>query len=124
MTRKEIEKKKKELTEILKEGDAGVRLEKLQKLAKEVGASVTRMETVAVSHNVDGRIIYGDSSNKITETEIVHNVQVALQVETMIDMCRISARNFWVALVATVIALLAMIAAWAAVVVKTKCCVL
>jgi hypothetical protein len=114
MTRKEIEKKKKDLTDILKEGDAGVRLGKLQKLAKEVGASVTRMETVAVSQsqNLDGRITYGNPSNKITETEIVHNIQVALQVETMIDMCKTAARNFWIAVGAMLIALFAMLATW------------
>jgi len=120
MTRKEIEKKKKDLTDILKEGDAGVRLGKLQKLAKEVGASVTRMETVAVSQsqNLDGRITYGNPSNKITETEIVHNIQVALQVETMIDMCRTAARNFWITLVAVLIAVFAMLATWAGVMVN------
>jgi hypothetical protein len=43
MTKKEIEKKRKELTNILIEADARPRLEKLAQLAKEVGASFTRM---------------------------------------------------------------------------------
>jgi len=121
MTRKEIEKKKAGLDEILKDEDAAKRLENLQKLAKEVGASITRMERVQTRH--DASNVYYNVFNEITETEIVHNIQVALQTETMVEACRISARNFWVALVATVIALLAMFAAWAAVVVKAKGCV-
>jgi hypothetical protein len=119
MRHKEIEKKRKELTEILAQENAEKRWERLQKLAREVGASVTRMGKTPIHQNIDGRICY-TTSNEITETEIVHNIQFALQTETMIEVCRTSAKNFWVALVATVIALLAMFAAWAAVVVKVK----
>ncbi len=104
MTRKEIKKKRDELISILGEENAGFRLEKIQKLAKEVGASVTRMA-------IAGKYL---ANNEITETEIAHNIQESLQTETMIEMCRISTRNFWVALIATVIAMLAMIAAWVA----------
>jgi hypothetical protein len=113
MTRKEVEKKKKELTEILKEENDGVRLERLQKLAKEVGASVTRMEKIQVRHEftTSGQIIY-KPSNEITEMEIVHNIQVALQTETMIDMCKTASRNFIIALAASAIALLSTIATW------------
>jgi enoyl-[acyl-carrier-protein] reductase (NADH) len=121
MTRKEIEKKKARLVEILKEEDPGKRRKDLEELAKIVGASITRMERVQTRHNAS--TVYYDVSNEITETEIVHNIQFALQTETMVEACRISARNFWVALVATVIALLAMFAAWAAVAVKAKVCV-
>jgi uncharacterized protein YutE (UPF0331/DUF86 family) len=112
MTRKEIETKKRELTEILKENDAGVRLEKLQRLAKEVGASVTRMEKVQTGH--DAAHLYYSFENVITESEIVHNIQVALQTETTVDMCKTAARNFIIALVASIIACLSMIAAWVA----------
>lgn len=93
MTRKEIEQKKARLDEILKkEEDAAKRLENLQKLAKEVGASVTRMEKVTTGTDRVGTILY-KISNEITETEIVHNIQVALQTETMVEACRISARS-------------------------------
>ena len=109
MKHKEIEQMKVKLSEILKEDDAGTRLRDLQPLAKQVGASTTRM------------VRYVDepqASNKITETEIVHNIQEALRTETMIDMCKNSARNLWVALIATAIALLATLAAWASVLYK------
>ncbi|MBN2182303.1 MAG: hypothetical protein JW715_10345 [Sedimentisphaerales bacterium] len=109
----EIKKKREELASILREENAESKLEKLQKLAKEVGASVTRIEKVEKLRDTTGVVKY-ESSNEITESEIVHNIQESLQTETMIEMCRISNRNFWVALSATVIALLAMIAAWTA----------
>jgi hypothetical protein len=114
MTRKEIETKKRELTEILKEESARSRLEKLQKLAKEVGASVTRMEKIPLRHDgtIHAQIVYSNPSNEITETEIVHNIQVALQTETMIDMCKTASRNFIIALAASAIALLSTIATW------------
>ena len=123
MTLKEIANKKEELKVILKEDNEGSRLEQLHRLAKEVGASVMRMETVAVSQsqNLHGRITYGNPSNKITETEIVHNIQVALQVETMIDMCKTAAHNFWITLVAMLIALFAMLATWTGVLVNWLC---
>ena len=122
MTRKEIEQKKARLVEILKEGNSDKRRKDLEELAKIVGASITRMGKTPCHQNIDGKICY-TTSNEITETEIVHNIQFALQTETMVETCRISARNFWVALVATVIALLAMFAAWAAVAVKANGCV-
>ena len=122
MTRKEIKQKKSRLDEILKGGDPDKRRKDLEELAKIVGASVTRMEKKQTETDRSGHIVY-KTSNEITETEIVHNIQIALQTETMIEECRISSRNFWVALVATVIALLAMFAAWAAVVVKAKDCI-
>lgn len=120
MTRKQIEKKKEDLTDILKEEDTNVRLEKLQKLAKEVGASVTRMGKILVKHDIYGKQEYRDE-NQITESEIVHNIQFALQTETMIDMCNTAARNFWITLVAVLIAVFAMLASWAGVLVNWWC---
>jgi len=117
MTLEEIKKKREELASILKEENESNRLNKLQKLAKEAGASVTRIEKVETRRDSIGAITY-QTSNEITETEIVHNIQESLQTETMIEMCRISTRNFWIALVATVIALLAMFAAWVAALAK------
>jgi hypothetical protein len=69
----------------------------------------------------DARRLYYSVENVITESEIVHNIQVALQTETTIDMSKTAARNFWIALISAATALLAMLAAWAAVIVKVKC---
>jgi len=119
MNRTEIEKKRKELTETLKEEDASARLDKLQRLAKQVGASVMRMERGRLITDSSGRITSEEmSQNAITETEIVQNIQAALQTETMIDMCKTAGRNFWIAVAAATIALFAMVAAWAATLIK------
>lgn len=117
MKREKIEKKKRELDEILKMEDAGARLEKLKALAKEVGASVTRIEKVLVQQDIYGVQKYREE-NQITESEIVHNIQFALQTETVIDMCKTAAHNFWITLVAMLIAVFAMLAAWTGVVVN------
>jgi len=70
--------------------------------AKEVGASTTRMVRC-----VDDPL----ASNKITETEIVQNIEVALQTATMIDMCKTSAKNYKIAIVS---AIAAALSAWVA----------
>jgi len=87
MTRKEIDKKKQELVETLKKEDATERLKGLHRLAQEVGASITRIEKVETQRDACGHVYY-KVSNEITETEIVHNIQMALQTETMLDMCK------------------------------------
>jgi len=94
------------LVEIQKEEQARIRLDKLVALAKEVGASTTKM------------VQYPDeplASNKITETEIVQNIEVSLQTASMIYMCRIASRNFILAIIAAGAALLSALAAWVAV---------
>jgi hypothetical protein len=120
MKRVEIEKRKKELNEILKEGDVDARLKKLKVLAKEVGASVTRMGDVQIGHNA-AKVFY-EQRNIITEAEIVHNIQESLQTHIMINMSKTASRNFWIALAAMGISLLAMVAAWAAVLVNFVGC--
>lgn len=112
MTNKEIEKHKQKLTEILANDDLSRRLEDLTILAKKIGASVARMVAGTASDGLPS----GPSMNMITETEIVHNIQEALQTATMINMCNISSRNFWIALIAMMAAAISAIAAWAAVV--------
>jgi len=122
MKRKEIERKKKELDEILKteEEITGARLKKLEALAKEVGASVTRMGKILVKHNIYGGQEYREE-NQITESEIVHNIQFALQTETMINECKTASQNFWIAVGAMMIAVFAMLAAWTGVIVDCWC---
>ena len=116
MTLKEIKIKREELAFILREDNAGIRIEKILILAKKIGASVLKMERIQTN---TGLIKSSYSKeNSITESEIVSNIHEALQTETMIEMCRISNRNFWIALIATIIALLSMIAAWMAALIK------
>jgi len=70
MTRKEIEKNREELTNILKEDDAEKRLEKLQELGKRVGASITKM--VLVQNRQDGAQLGYKRSN---ESKLSHFYQ-------------------------------------------------
>ena len=120
MTRKEkeIDAKSNELKRILQEEkNEVIRLEELKRLAMEVGASSSRFK---------GKLSKEfQSENKITEGEIVHNIRDALRTETTIEMCRISARNFWVAVIASIVAFvssaisfLSMVAAWVAALAK------
>ena len=113
----EIKKKREELSSILSEENTGSRLEKLHKLAKEVGASVTRIEKVEKRRDTTGGVIY-ESSNEITESEIVHNIQESLQTEAMIEMCRIAMKNWIIALIVSIIAFFSMLAAWTAIIIK------
>jgi hypothetical protein len=46
---------------------------------------------------------------------IVNNINHALQTASMIEMCRIASRNFWIAIVAAIIAGFSAVAAWVAV---------
>jgi len=119
MKREEIEKKKRDLDDILKTEDVGVRLEKLKALAKEVGASVIRMADVQIGHNA-AKVFY-EQRNVITEAEIVHNIQESLQTHVMIDMSKTASHNFWIAVGAMLIALFAMLATWVGVVVNWWC---
>ncbi len=103
MTLKKIKQKRKELTKILQR-DTGERTDDLIKLAQEVGASTLRM----------GRTT-GDpdeiSQNVITESEIVQNINIALQTASMLVMSKAA---IWAAITASVSAL----AAWAVVLVN------
>jgi len=118
MTREEIKRNRETLTKILAEEDAGKRLEELQRLTKEVGTSVTRMVRVQTGH--DASKVYYTVSNEITESEIIHNIQETPKTETMINMCKVSVKHYKVDLVATIIALLTMLASWALVLVMLR----
>jgi hypothetical protein len=116
--RKAIAVYRQRLREILNIEDEVKRLGELKRLAKEVGAGYEHTE-IADSTPCEGGIRY--SHNFISESELVWNINDALQTETMIDMCKTATRNFWIALVSVVIALLAMFAAWTAVLVNWWC---
>jgi len=98
MKRKDIERHRQKLIEILKKPELE-RAVPLQKLAIEVGASLVKKDYIG----------------RADEGEIVHNIEQALRTETMIDMCKIANRNFVIALIATVIALGSAAATWVAV---------
>jgi hypothetical protein len=127
---KEIAIYRQRLRKILNIVDEDKRLVELKQLAKEVGAGYEHTEIAAATTiPVTTRTKSGSETvfhtsahqNTISESELVLNINNALQTETMIDMCRTATRDFWIALVSVIIAVLAMVAAWAAVIVKVKC---
>lgn len=119
MTNKEIETHRQKLADILADDKESTenRREKLEKLAQKVGASITRTGQILTKSDVYGKQHYNEE-NVITETEIVYNIQVALQTATMINMGKTGSRNFWIALIATIAAVISAVAAWAAVMSK------
>ena len=78
------------------------RYTKLRELALEVGATYMSMERQKTAN----------------EGELTDGIHKALQTASMIEMYRISARNFWWVVIASIIAFLAMLAAWVAVIVN------
>lgn len=113
MTRKEIEKYRQKLAEIInrpKQEDgnpAKGSKEDLQKLAQQVGASTRAIYT----HPTKGRIIAYDAGI----SDLIDNIHQALQTATMVNMCETSNKNYEIASRATKIAFGSAIAAWAAV---------
>jgi hypothetical protein len=101
MTHKEIEEYRQKLTQIkidLKgEENREERITNLLDLAMEVGASTGRQRSA------DGRV---------DPVGLVNNIHIALQTASMIDMCKTACRNFWIALIAMLVALGSAVAAW------------
>lgn len=112
---KEFEKHQESLVEIQKMPGDNQRRRALQDLAEKVGASK--------------RFISEHRLRDAAEPELIDSINDALQTETMIDMCRTAAQNYEIAVTATkaavtnnriaaAIAILSMLAAWAAVLVS------
>jgi len=76
----------------------------LQELATEVGASTLSLR----------RPDLGLASVPELDDQII----TVLRTETMVNMCEIAARNFWIAVIATMASFLSALAAWAAVCVR------
>ncbi len=113
MTHDQIEAYRVKLTEIL--ADDSNTYASLEDLAKKVGASTTNRYK---------------GHGKAAIPELVENINSGLQTAAMVNMCRTAAKNYEIALNATktaikhywiagMIAILSMLAAWAAVLVST-----
>ncbi len=124
MTREEIAVYRQKLRTILNKDD-GQRLEELKQLAKEVGAGyvhTTIAPTAITTQNGKGsETIIHQNPISISESELVLNINNALQTETMIDVCKTAARNFWITMVVAIAAVLSALAAWQAIVKMVRC---
>ncbi len=121
MTREKISEYRQKLRTILNNKDDGQRLEELKQLAKKVGSGYVNTKIVCSdTRKVGSGTLTNIRQNPISESELVLNINNALQTETMIDMCNTAAKNFGIAVVAAIAAGLSALAAWAAVGVKIK----
>lgn len=109
MSHKEIKEAKKRLLKIMRMEASKAQSDALHQLAMDVGASTFRLEEQG---RVSGK--FGDLSrqNVITETEIVHNINEALESSVVILMGRAATRSYWITLLAMLIALGSALAAW------------
>ena len=96
----EIDRKKRRLIEISNMSSLQEQKKELDTLRKQIGASRAK------EHR------RGDD---FTVGELIDNCHNALQTAAMIDMCKTAARNYKIALTATIIAILSMLGAWVAV---------
>ena len=83
--------------------------ETLQRFARDIGAS-----TRAVYKGP----LHIDAAYDANISGLVSNIHQALQTATMVNMCKTATRNFWIAIIVSVIAFLSMLAAWVAVLFK------
>lgn len=121
MKRKEIAVYRQRLREILNIGDENQRLGELKQLAKDVGAGYEHNEivaaTVTTTHTGSGTSHETRThGNSISESELVLNINNALQTEMMIDMCKTATRNYLIAFIAAIAAVFSALAAWSAIV--------
>lgn len=121
MTQKEIKQHRARLAEILRQTDAKQKWEQARNLALEIGAPVWPSKVSDLGElppDPDARKLKIDmwfrDEREAATAEIARNIHFALQTATMIDMCKTANRNVWVALIASVVAFLSMVAAWLA----------
>ncbi|MCK5175270.1 MAG: hypothetical protein KAR47_17885 [Planctomycetes bacterium] len=100
MTHREIERYRRCLVEVLQREKSPQRTEALYALAKEIGASTGKKR---------------DGAGDIDAVGLIENIHYALQTASMVDMCRTAARNYWIAFVAALVALVSAAGAWTAV---------
>ena len=110
MNTKEIKIFRKKVRDILKEDDSKQRHKELVLLAKEVGAGYvhTKFSRSTVTEFAKGREIISDY-DPISESELVLNINDALQTESMINTCKIASRSWIVAIFASTISFVALI---------------
>ncbi|MBW8034687.1 MAG: hypothetical protein FVQ79_03270 [Planctomycetes bacterium] len=119
--REDIANNRQELQEILKNDTEKERYKALKELAKKVGAGYVNTTIAGVSTQPHNQGIARQKyENHISESELVLNINNALQTETMIDMCNISAGNYKIAGWATMAAAFSAFAAWWPTICKRK----
>jgi len=121
MSPKKIAEYRQKLHTILNNENEIQRLEELKQLAKEVGAGYVNTQIVCQNTAKEGdATITTTMQNPISESELVLNINNALQTETMIGMCNTAASNFKITVAVAIASVVSALAAWMAVVTKVK----
>ncbi len=103
MTQKEIEQARKRLVAIKKVADSGKRNKAFIVLAAEVGATGCPRDMPTIGER---------------DAEHIRSIHQALQTAIMINMCKISSKNYKIAIIAAIAAALSAFAAWFAFIAK------
>jgi len=120
MTRKQIEEYRVKLVQIQIDNNTNKKWKETRDLALEIGASIWRIhpfkysDVKALTHNETKMKIM--EAKEATMAEIVYNIHYVLQTAAMINMCRTANRNWIIAIIASSITLLSMVAVWVAVI--------
>jgi len=116
MVHKEIERYRERLREIVNMPDSGELLAIPNSDKKMDTGQYERYKALRhLALEVGGSHISTAPQKTANEGELVYSIHTALQTETMIDMCETAAKNYKIAIIATIIAGIATLAAWAAV---------
>jgi hypothetical protein len=116
MTRREIAEYRQTLRNILAEADDKTRMAKLKDLAKKVGAGYVHTEIAGITKTetktpTSQETTHGIYHNTISESELVLNINNALQTETMIDTCKIANRSWIVAIISAIVSIISIVIA-------------
>jgi hypothetical protein len=107
MNRNEIEKAKRRLIEINKMPNSGKLIDGTNSKGKIDSGQYQRFEKLRkLALEVGGSFISKERQKTANEGELTEGIHRALQTAAMIDACRTASRNFWIAIVAAMAAVL------------------
>ena len=114
LTREEIVSKMQELTQITDSNDSREdRIDQLIQLANTIGAGTVYTKIAAVTRYKEGAATTTETHrNPISESELVQNINQALHTHIMIDSCRIANKQYKIAVLAAIIAVISVIITW------------
>ena len=116
MKNKEIREKKQRLDEIVKMQDSGKFEVSTTGEKYDTGQYKRFMTLRQLALELGGSHISIARQKTANEGELVYSIHTALQTETMINMCKTAARNFWITIIVAAAAVFSALAAWAAII--------
>jgi hypothetical protein len=115
MTREEINSAIQELVQITDSNDTEPeRISRLIKLAKRVGAGTinTKIADSTTYQTNTGGTVTNIHQNPISEAELIQNINQALQTHMLFDSCRTANKQYKIAVLAAIIAVISILITW------------